>query len=188
MGNDIQERAKKIKAVALDSDGVIFTGRVIVGENGTRFQERSRIDALGISLLRSSGIRVAVISGGSSIFLKTLVKQFNEMPSVKSGAWKPVSVLGGKDVLGKDKISLGEGWLKEIGVTWGECAFMGDDLSDYQIMQKVGFAAAPAQAEEVIKGVSHFIAPRKGGDGAVRDLANFILSVQGIDVTTLTLK
>ena len=56
---------------------------------------------------------------------------------------------------------------------------MGDDLTDYDILQAVGLAAAPAQAEEVIKKIVHFVAARRGGDGAIRDLANFILTVQG---------
>jgi len=181
-------RAKKIKAVALDADGVIFSGQVLIGEDGTRFQEKSRIDALGISLLRDIGVRIAVISGGSSIFLKTLAKQMNNMHSVQSGKWAPVSVLGGKKVLGKDKVLLGEQWLSEISVSWDECAYMGDDLSDYHILQKVGLAAAPAQAEEVIKSIAHYIAPRRGGDGAVRDLANLILTAKEVDITSLVIK
>lgn len=188
MDGNLLERAKKIKAVALDSDGVIFSSRILISEDGARFQERSRVDALGISLLRSAGIRVAVISGGSSVFLSTLTKQFNEMSSAKSGAWAPVSVLGGKHVLTKDKVALAEEWLASIGVSWDECAYMGDDLSDYDVMKKVGLRAVPSQAEEIIKQIAHYVAPRRGGDGAVRDLANLILEAQGIDPTSLATK
>lgn len=188
MDDNLKERAKKIKAVALDLDGVVFTGRVLVTPEGKRMQERSRVDALGISLLRDAGIRVALITGGSSMFLNMFAKQLNSSASVKEGKWASVAALGGKKVQGKDKVALGEQWLSEIDVGWEECAFMGDDLSDYHIMQKVGLAAAPAQAEDVIKEISHFIAPRKGGDGAVRDLVNFILNAQEVDVTKLSIK
>lgn len=188
MDPDIRAKAAKIKAVALDLDGVVFTGRVLVTPEGKRMQERSRVDALGISLLRDAGIHVALITGGSSMFLNMFAKQLNSSASVKEGKWAPVAALGGKKVQGKDKVALGEQWLSDIGVTWEECAFMGDDLSDYFIMQKVGLATAPAQAEEVIKNIAHYVAPRKGGDGAVRDLTNLILDAQNVDVTTLALK
>lgn len=188
MDAELHSRARAIRAVALDSDGVIFSSRILIGEDGSRFQQRSRVDALGIGLLRSAGIRIAVISGGSSVFLSTLTKQFNEMPSAKTGAWAPVNVLGGKHVLGKDKVTLAEEWLASIGVTWEQCAYMGDDLSDYHIMQRVGLAVAPRQAEEIIKRLSHYVTLREGGDGAVRDLANLILETQGVDVTQLAIK
>lgn len=182
------EKAKKIKAVAFDLDGVIFTGRVMVNPDGVRLQERSRVDGLGVSLLRGAGLRIAFISSGSTAFLKMLEKQQNNMPSSKSGDWAPVVALGGKKAQAKDKVTLGEGWLKEIGISWEECAYMGDDLSDYYIMQKAGLAGAPAQAEEVIKDIAHYVAPREGGNGAVRDFANLILNAQGVDITTLALK
>ncbi len=188
MDTDIQTKARKVRAVALDSDGVIFSSKILISEDGKRFQERSRVDALGIGLLRDVGIRIAVITGGSSVFLNLLTKQFNEMPSVRNGTWAPIAVLGGKHVHAKDKVSLGEEWLSGVGLTWEECAYMGDDLSDHAIMQKVGLAAAPSQAEDVIKKIAHFIAPRRGGDGAVRDLVNIILDAQGVDVTERTLK
>ena len=188
MKPDTLAKAKKIKAVAFDLDGVVFTGRVFVSPEGKRMQERSRVDALGISLLRDAGMRIAFISAGSSMFLAMIAKQCNQSSSVKNGKWQPVAALGGKKIQGKDKVALGEKWLSEIGVSWDECAYMGDDLSDFYIMQKVGLAAAPAQAEEVIKNISHFVADRKGGDGAVRDLANLILTAQDIDVTKLALK
>lgn len=188
MDDNLLSRAKNIKAVALDLDGVVFSSRVLVNVKGERFQERSRVDGLGISLLRGAGMKVAFISAGSSMFLNILEKQSNDMPSVKDGSWAPVVALGGKKIQAHDKVTLAEKWLSEIGIDWDECAFMGDDLSDYHIMQKVGLAAAPAQAEEIIKNSAHYVAPRNGGDGAVRDMVNFILEAQGVDVTVLPIK
>ncbi len=188
MGAELQSRAKKIRAVALDSDGVIFSNRIFIGEDGTRFQQRSRTDGQGISLLRAAGIHVAVISAGSTVFLNTLKKILNSHASVLDGTWARAAVLGGKHVHAKDKVTLAEQWLSDIGASWDACAYMGDDLSDYRIITKVGLAAAPHQAEDVIKRVAHYIAPREGGDGAVRDLANLILEAQGVDVTQLAIK
>lgn len=188
MDADLLSRAKKIRAVAFDSDGVIFSSRVFVGEEGTRFQVRNRVDGQGISLLRAAGIRVAVITAGSDVFRNILNKTLNSHASVKDGAWPIAPVLGGKHVHAQDKVTLCEKWLSEIGVSWDECAYMGDDLSDYRILQKVGFATAPASAEDVVKRIVQFETLRDGGDGAVRDLANLILEAQGVDVTTLAIK
>jgi 3-deoxy-D-manno-octulosonate 8-phosphate phosphatase (KDO 8-P phosphatase) len=64
---------------------------------------------------------------------------------------------------------------------------MGDDVGDFQVMQKAGFKASPAQAESLVKNISDFVAPRQGGNGAVRDFCNFLLETRGIDPTTLNL-
>lgn len=184
---ELIERAQHIKAVALDGDGVIFTGRAFIDPiKGEALKERSHVDGQGISLLRAVGIRIAMVSAEKTGFVEMLGKKMNELPSVKNGKWPPVGVFVG--LLGKEKVAAVDAWLKEIGVAWADCAFMGDDLSDYEILQRVGFAAAPGQAEEVIKRCAHWVAPRRGGDGAVRDLANLILEAKGIDVTNLVLR
>ena len=78
-------------------------------------------------------------------------------------------------------------WLEKHAIGWDDCAYMGDDVHDYAVMKKVGLAAAPAQAEDVVKEISDFIAPRNGGDGAIRDLVNLIVKAKNIDPTSLEL-
>ena len=184
--NDLSNKAKNIKAVVFDGDGVFFTGRVLVDSEGERLKERSHIDGQGISLLRAAGLLVALVSAESTGFLEAVGEKLNNLSSVKKGEWPPVGVFTGP--LGKEKIKTIDQWLKEHGIDWSECAYMGDDMGDYEILKKAGFTAAPAQAEEVIKKICMFIAERRGGDGAIRDLANFILDAKGFDVTTLTLR
>lgn len=183
------KKAKHIKALVLDSDGVIFTGHVIEGREGPLAKTRCHADGQGISLLRAAGIAVACVTGESGVhasFLEQLVEKWNSLPSVAEGRFKPIQLFTGAERQGK--VSLVESWLKEHGVTLPECAAMGDDMTDYDLLQVVGFAAAPAQAEDIIKKHVHFIAPRRGGHGAIRDLANLILDAKGIDVTTLSLR
>ena len=81
-----------------------------------------------------------------------------------------------------------ENWLNETGIKWEECAAMGDDLSDYELLSKAGVAAAPTQAEKAIKDISDFIAAREGGNGAIRDLCDLILEAKGINVRILKLR
>lgn len=181
---ELFERAKKIKALALDSDGVLFTGRVFVdSEKGEVLKERSLVDGVGISLLRAAGIRIVFISAQKTGFLETVVNKLNNLSYVREGKWEPIDVYAGKTH--GDKVSSLEEWLGKVGIDWSECAYMGDDISDYLVLQKVGLAASPAQAEERIKEIVHFVAARAGGKGAIRDFAEMILSAKGIDVLRL---
>ena len=193
MQEDIFSRAKKIKAVALDGDGVIFTGHVLEGFEGGFGKIRSHADGQGISLLRSSGIMICCITGESGTnarFLESLVEKWNGLPSVKEGRWKPVKVFAGAERTGKTDLL--KSWLREHGISLSECAAMGDDMTDCDLLNAVGdaggLAAAPAQAEEVVKKIVHFVAPRRGGDGAIRDLANLILEAKGVDITQSALR
>lgn len=179
--------AKNIQAVVFDSLGVFFSEVVLHDKTtGEVMRTRSHADGQGISLLRSAGIRIAIITSEKEGFLEPIVTKLNNLPSVKEGRWVPIECFMGD--AGKDKVATIDTWLQTSNLTWDVCAYMGDDLGDYAVMQKAGFAAAPAQAEEVIKNISHFVASRRGGDGAIRDFANFVLSEKDVDVTQLELK
>ncbi len=182
--HNLTERVKKIKAVALDGDGVFFTGRVFIHpKDGEFLKERSLVDGQGISMLRASGIYVAFISAEKTGFIERVGEKLNNLPSVKNGDWPPVGIFTGFQ--GYEKVvELGR-WLESVSVKWEECAYMGDDLSDYEIFQKVGLATVPAQGEKIMKKIAHYVTTRDGGDGAIRDLANFILEAKGIDAVSL---
>lgn len=187
INKDLNKKLRKIKAVTFDGDGVLFTGRVMVGtKKGEVLKERSHIDGQGISLLRAIGVRIAFVSGEKTGFVEILGKKLNSIPSVKNGKWPKIAIFVGMQ--GKDKIISVEKWLKKISIKWEECAAMGDDLSDFQLLKRVGFVVAPAQAEEIIKKNADYITPRKGGDGAIRDFCNLILKARGIDSSNLILR
>lgn len=188
--------AKNIKAVVLDGDGVIFPSQVIMGinEDGSykvAHQRRDHKDGQGMSLVRAvEGIVFAFITAETNGFATALAGKLNKLPSVRSDAnpkgWAPIDVFAGP--IGKDKVGTIGNWLKEKGISWGECAYMGDDIGDYEIMGMVGLPATPADAEELVKGRALFVAARKGGEGAIRDLCNFILDAKGVDPSTLSLR
>jgi len=187
INNQILDKAKKVKAVIFDGDGVFFTGRVFVNNHGQEYlKERSHIDGQGISLLRDAKLRIAIISSEKTGFLEGVGEKLNNLPSVKEGKWEHIAIFTGPQ--GKQKVDTIERWLKEINVSWNETAVMGDDLSDYQLLKKAGLASAPAQAEDIIKENCDFISVRKGGKGAIRDFCNFILKAKGIDVVNLKLR
>ncbi len=181
-----EQLARNIKAVIFDGDGVIFSGQVLVGPNGESHKTRSHIDGQGISLLRSAGFKVALVTAENSPFADKFLEKMNGLPSVQSGAWEPMEMV--KDVIGTDKVSAVGAWVERHKLSWDECAYMGDDIGDYAVMEHVAFRACPASAEEMIKSFSHFVAKREGGNGAVRDFCNFLLDVKGINEKTLSLR
>lgn len=184
MSEELKERAIRVKAVVFDCDGVFFTGRVFVHpKDGESFKERSFVDSQGIALLRSAGIAVAFVTAEKSGFIEAVAEKWNKLPSVVEGKWKPLGVFSGAS--GHEKVAVIEHWLAENGVSWEECAYMGDDLSDYEIMQKAGFPTAPIQAEKEIKELAVFVTTRRGGDGAIRDLVNLILEAKEINKFSL---
>ncbi|TAL19574.1 hypothetical protein EPN90_02990 [Patescibacteria group bacterium] len=179
--------AAKVQAVVLDGDGVIFTGRVLTHpRDGEFLKERSHIDGQGISLLRAAGMRIAFVTGENSGFVERLAEKLNGLPSVRAGHWPPVFLAANEQ--GRGKVEVVRGWLQSFEADFPVCAVMGDDLSDLALLELAGLAAAPAQAEAVIKERAHWIAPRRGGDGAIRDLADLILAARGVDVRTLPLR
>ena len=178
--------ARNTKAVVFDGDGVIFTSQVFFGTGGEALKERSFIDGQGISLLRSAGIQVALVTAENSPFAKLFIEKMNSLSAVKSGKWKPMELVS--DAIGQGKVDAVEKWITSHNLSWDECAYMGDDIGDYKVMEKVAFRACPAGAEEMIKSFSHFIAQRSGGQGAVRDLCNFILKAKDIDPLSLDLR
>lgn len=182
--DELKEKlARNIKAVILDGDGVVFTSQVFFGTQGEVLKERSFIDGQGISLLRATGIQMALITAEKSAFADIFIAKMNGLPSVKSGTWQPMEIV--TDTIGQDKVKATKAWLTKRNLSWDECAYMGDDIGDYAVMEKVSFRACPSVAEESIKSFSHFVAARPGGQGAVRDLCNFILKAKGIDPLSL---
>ena len=115
--------------------------------------------------------------------MESLVKKWNDLPSITSGKWKPVALFSGVERQGK--VETAEKWLSSHGLDFAVCAAMGDDMTDYEILGEVGLATAPFQAEEIIKKRVHFVTPRRGGDGAIRDLVNLILRAQRVDPASL---
>ncbi len=180
------EQLKNLKAAIFDVDGVFFSGQVFVGPDGNEVMKpRTFVDGQGLSLLRAIGIQVAFITGEEK-FIGGIVEKLNGLPSVTSGAWSQIHLVTGKYSGGK--VEAAEQWLASIGVSFEESSYMGDDLADVPLLRRVGLPAAPAQAEEVVKKIAKFVSERRGGDGAVRDFANAVLEVRGIDPESLPIK
>ncbi|WP_413378267.1 KdsC family phosphatase [Alkalihalobacillus sp. 1P02AB] len=154
---------KKIKLIVLDVDGVLTDGKLYIGSNEEEYKAFHTQDGMGISLVRYSGIKVAIITGRKS---PAVEKRAQEL--------KIDFVYQGID----DKLSILEELLNDLNLTKEEVCYIGDDINDLPILQVVGFAAAPVNAVKAVKNHVHFIASKNGGEGAVREIIDQMLAEQ----------
>ncbi|MDR3639331.1 MAG: HAD hydrolase family protein [Isosphaeraceae bacterium] len=154
----------RIKAVALDVDGVLTDGTFWWGANGEEFKRFSFLDVMGVSLGRKAGLIFALISGEDS-------------PLVDRYAAK----MGIADVFKgcKDKGAALREFAVRHGLDLAEIAFMGDDVNDVSALSLAGLSAAPANAHDLVLRVVSLITLRPGGGGAVRELVDVILADWG---------
>ena len=157
-------KAKQIKLLILDVDGVLTDGSIAVGDNGELFKTFNVRDGLGITLAQKYGIKTAIITGRESKMLAYRAKEL-----------KISSFYQNK----KDKIPAYKELLAKYELTPEEVAYIGDDLFDLAVMKSVGFPATVADATEEAKAVSILISDFAGGKGAVRQIIEFILKAQG---------
>ncbi len=160
---DAYERAKKIKLVVFDVDGVMTDGSIILDENGTESKNFNVRDGHGIKMLMRAGIQSAIITGRSSKVVEYRGKELG-IQYIRQSALNKAEVMG---IL-----------LKETGVWPDEAAFMGDDLIDIPAMNMAGLAAAPSDAVSEVIECAHIITDLEGGRGAVRELCEFILKAK----------
>ncbi|HOG37368.1 MAG TPA: HAD hydrolase family protein [Candidatus Paceibacterota bacterium] len=194
-GKKLKEVASRVKAVAMDVDGCLLPDVecLLPAEQVAKF--RSRVDGQGVSLMRAIGLSVVFITAekkGTPGFepIKRLVDNWNRLPSSQinkgDNHWPMVELFGGKDTQSKGDILTA--WLKEKKIKVEECAVMGDDLVDVPMLKIGGFKVAPVSAENTIKELADWVTDRPGGFGAVRDLANLLVSVKKIDPYSLPCK
>jgi YrbI family 3-deoxy-D-manno-octulosonate 8-phosphate phosphatase len=147
---------------------------------------RSHHDGQGINLLRAAGIKVAFITSESNGFLEKFADKLNNSVSVKSGKFDPITVFSG--TLGENReLSIGK-WLEDMGFSFNDCAYMGDDIGDYLIMKKVFFPVAPKSANKIVKDLSIINIENDGGSGAIREFVDFVLLAKDVDIINFPLK
>jgi 3-deoxy-D-manno-octulosonate 8-phosphate phosphatase (KDO 8-P phosphatase) len=161
---DVSARAQPIKLLLMDCDGVLTDGRLWLTTDGDEQKAFHARDGLGISLLHQAGLQTGIISGRRSAAVERRGKDL-KMSYIRQYA--------------KDKVKALEEILAEAGVTANECGYIGDDVIDIPVMNRVGFAVAVADAVADTKQAANYITTLKGGQGAVREVCDLILKAQG---------
>jgi 3-deoxy-D-manno-octulosonate 8-phosphate phosphatase (KDO 8-P phosphatase) len=161
----LKDRVRKIKAVVFDVDGVLTDGKIIYDSEGREIKNFNVQDGLGMGALRKMGLKLAIISSRNSKVVAPRAKELRIDHTY----------------VGVDpKIKAYEDLLKKLKMKDEQICFIGDDLADLRVMQRVGVAIAPANAVGEIKKASHYVTKKSGGEGAVREAAELILKGQGL--------
>jgi 3-deoxy-D-manno-octulosonate 8-phosphate phosphatase (KDO 8-P phosphatase) len=155
---------RNIKVVAMDVDGVLTDGRIIVDSNGIELKNFDVQDGFGIVFLKKCGIKTAIISARESGVVAHRAKDL-KIDKTYVGVYP--------------KLSAYEDMLKEFMVQDEEVCFIGDDLADLCIMDRCGFAVAVANAVFEVKRIADHVTVKSGGRGAVREAIELILQAQG---------
>ncbi|PYX08448.1 MAG: phosphatase [Acidobacteria bacterium] len=184
-------RAKKIKLLLFDVDGVLTDGKLFIfpappqaqqsiqqdaakhgGEGGFGLHSQTYIEAkgfhahdgIGISLARLGGIKTGLIT-----------KRISETVALRARDLKLEHVHQGI----QDKLTVFREIIAQEGIKPAEAAFVGDDVIDLPVMWNCGLAIAVANARAEVKRDAHYVTPHAGGDGALRDAIEYILKAQG---------
>jgi 3-deoxy-D-manno-octulosonate 8-phosphate phosphatase (KDO 8-P phosphatase) len=156
---------KNIKLLLLDVDGVLTNGDIIYTDGGKEIKAFNVRDGLGIRMLLKSGIQVGIVTGRSSGALLHRCADLG-IEIVYHGVHNKGDIL--EDVMQK------------TGLNPREIAFVGDDAPDISLLKKVGVGIAVADAHEIVKAIAHMTTQREGGNGAVREICEWILKAKGM--------
>lgn len=154
---------RHIKLLIMDVDGTLTDGKVNIGVNGEVFKTFNVKDGYGIgTILPEFHIIPAVITGRSS-----------EIVSARMAELGVIDVIQGAD----DKMSAFNALLKKYHVTKEQTAYIGDDCNDLQIIRECGISACPSDADAKIKNQCDYVCEKIGGEGAVREFIEYIVSL-----------
>lgn len=160
----ITENAKKIKILFIDVDGVMTDGGKYYLADGTQIRKFNAQDGYGIELWHGKGLKTCVISDDTTGIVERRAKDLG-INFIITGT--------------KEKLMAFERVLKENGLKKEESAYIGDDILDLPVMKKAGLSAAVNNAVDDARKTASCITSRKGGEGAVRELIDFMLSAKG---------
>lgn len=161
---DIQGKARAVRMIVFDVDGVLTDGNLYFGDDGQEYKAFNSQDGLGMKLLKASGVELAIITGRTS----NVVAKRAESTGV-AHFFQGV----------EDKLEAFLQLARELGIEHSQCAFVGDDVVDLPPMRRSGLAVTVPAAPSMVKEHAHYVTEREGGRGAVRELAELIMRAQG---------
>lgn len=162
---EIIEKAKKIKFLILDVDGVLSDNRLYYGDNGIEYKSFYTRDGHGMVMLQKSGIDIGIITGRKSPLLDKRMADL-KIKHMYQGV--------------PDKLPYFLELVERLNLDFDEIAYVGDDILDLPILMRAGLSIAPADADkEVISRVA-YVSPFNGGQGCVREICELLLKSQDL--------
>lgn len=163
--NDLLQRAKRIKLVSFDIDGVLTDGRFFFGDDGQEYKSFNSRDSHGFRMLHSNGIQTAIITGRTCEAVKHHANNL-DIDITYQGR--------------RDKFAALNELVQQTGLSPDAIAHVGDDIVDLPIMLRVGLAIAVNDAHPLVIRHAHWRTENRGGHGAGRDVCELILDAHGL--------
>ncbi len=160
---NLKEKARKIKLLAFDVDGVMTDGSITYDENGIEYKTFNAKDGHGLAKMAKNGFITAIITGRKN---GTVDRRATDL--------RVTEVYQGV----KNKLPILEGIMQKYELDFSQVAYMGDDEPDICILEKVAIAACPNDAVDKVQNICNFKAKKNGGKGAVRELCDFIFDAE----------
>lgn len=157
------ERASRVKLMIFDVDGVLTDGSLMFTAQGDHMKSFNSMDGHGLKLLGKAGIQTAIITGRRSDIVLARAQELG-ISHIYQGA--------------ADKVEAFAQLMRETQLTAEQCGYMGDDWPDLGVLQRCGFAAAPANAHPEVIARAHWVSEARGGQGAAREVCDAILRAQ----------
>ncbi|MDR0997006.1 MAG: HAD hydrolase family protein [Zoogloeaceae bacterium] len=164
MRADFSVLCPKLRLMAFDVDGVLTDGRLFFTESGEEIKAFSSLDGHGLKCLQTAGVELAIITGRACGATRARMKGLGIRHLFEGIA---------------DKVAAMQTLLNDLSISWAEAGYMGDDLPDLPVLQRVGFAAAPANAHGRVREAVCYVSQAKGGEGAAREVCDTILFYRG---------
>ena len=161
---DLAARARRVRLLTCDVDGVLTDGRIFVADDGRESKAFSSLDGLGLKWLARSGVTVAWITGSTAAAV-----------AYRAATLGIARVYQGSE----DKPGIWERLRNELALDPGQCAHIGDDFPDLPVIARCGLGVTVPHAPEALQRCAHYVTRRNAGEGAVRELCELILSAQG---------
>ncbi len=162
--DDIDAKARSIRVLLFDVDGVLTDGKVLIHADGSESKQFAIKDGIAIVLAQRQGLLTGVLSGRASPATLHRARQLG-MAIVHDNV--------------TTKVETYEQILEAHGVRDEEVAYMGDDLLDLPVLARAGLSAAPADAAREVRERVHWVSRARGGEGAGRELVELVLRAQG---------
>ena len=157
---------KKIKLVVFDFDGVFTDGKTyIINENIIKSYNSK--DTYSLSILKEKNIKIGIITRDTNDVIKNIEHIITRINFYEYGSFNKKETM--------------EKWIKELNISFDECAYMGDDLPDIELLKKVNISGCPLDAIDDVKKVCKFISCKNGGEGAVRDFCDYLINKKYIN-------
>ena len=160
----LSKRIQAIRLIAFDVDGILTDGGLYLTDSGEEFKRFNSLDGHGLKMLKASGVELAIITGRTSRCVELRTKNLG-ITRLYQGV--------------EDKWGAMQSLLAELKIQPEEAAFMGDDVVDLPVMRRVGFSITVPNSPQLVRDHAHYLTQRGGGNGAVRETCELIMSAQG---------